>query len=135
VLDDERALVAERLRLDVVLDEFSEASSAVDVGAASLRLRAAEYPEAHGVRLFQLATGEKAKRSIPSAMSIPDGTLSLSSDPSRSHARILPARTSAKTITTISGASDGTEHTADEFVVTVGAEMTRWRCGRLRARW
>jgi hypothetical protein len=29
------------------------------------------------------------------------------------------------TITTISGASDGTEHTVDEFVVTVGAEMTR----------
>ena len=45
MLDEERAVVAERLGLDVVLDELPEARAAVDVGAAPLRLRTAEEPE------------------------------------------------------------------------------------------
>src|SRR6185503_10419977 len=49
VLDEERAVIAERLRLDVVLDEVLEARRAVDVGAASPRLRAAEQSESHAV--------------------------------------------------------------------------------------
>src|SRR2546428_11087189 len=55
VLDDEGAHVAERLGLDVVLDELPESGSAVDVGAAPLRLRASEDPEPHQATPFCLA--------------------------------------------------------------------------------
>ena len=48
MLDDERALIAERLGLDDVLDVVLEAGGAVDVGAAALRLRRAEESELHG---------------------------------------------------------------------------------------
>jgi len=47
VLDDERALVAERLGLDVVLDELAEPGAAVDVDPAPLGLGAPEEPETH----------------------------------------------------------------------------------------
>src|SRR5260370_3056743 len=47
VLDEERAAEAERLRLDVVVDELPEPHAAIHVGAASLRLRAAEESESH----------------------------------------------------------------------------------------
>src|SRR5260370_15788102 len=47
VLDEERAAEAERLRFDVVVDELPESHAAIRVGAASLRLRAAEESESH----------------------------------------------------------------------------------------
>ena len=47
VLDEERALVAERLGLEVLLDELAEPGAAVDVGPAAPGLRAAEEPETH----------------------------------------------------------------------------------------
>jgi hypothetical protein len=42
VLDEERAVKAERLGLDIVLDEIPEARSTVHVRAAPLRLGTAE---------------------------------------------------------------------------------------------
>src|SRR5260370_2244343 len=47
VLDEERAAAAERLRFDVVVDELPEPHAAIHVGAASLRLRAAQESESH----------------------------------------------------------------------------------------
>ncbi len=48
MLDDEGALIAERLGLDDVFDVVLEAGGAVDVGAAALRLRRAKESELHG---------------------------------------------------------------------------------------
>ena len=55
MLDEKGTVIAERFRLDVVVDEFPEAGSAVDVGAASSGLRASEQSEPH-VRSFQIRT-------------------------------------------------------------------------------
>src|SRR5947199_10162418 len=48
MLDDKRAVIAERLRLDIVLHEFPEARAAVDVGPSPPGLGATEQSEAHG---------------------------------------------------------------------------------------
>src|SRR5262245_33322029 len=55
VLDDEGAMVAERLGLDVVLHEFAEAGAAVDVGASASGLGASEQSKPHP--LFLLSAG------------------------------------------------------------------------------
>jgi hypothetical protein len=47
VLDDKGAVKAERLGLDVVIDEIAEALAAVEVGAAATRCRTAEETELH----------------------------------------------------------------------------------------
>jgi hypothetical protein len=52
VLDDERAVKAERLRLDVVVDEIAEPLAAVELGTAAPRRRTAEQAEWHGLPLW-----------------------------------------------------------------------------------
>jgi hypothetical protein len=47
MLDDKGAAKAERLGLDIVLDEIAEALAAVELGAAAPRCRAAEQAELH----------------------------------------------------------------------------------------
>src|SRR5437870_4638952 len=52
MLDDERAVIAERLRLDIVLHAFTEARAAVDVGPSPPGLGATEQSEAHGAGII-----------------------------------------------------------------------------------
>ena len=59
VLDDERALIAERFGLDDVFDVILEAGGAVDIGAATLRLRRAEKSELHAAAPL---SGERLSR-------------------------------------------------------------------------
>ncbi len=47
MLDEKRAVIAERLGLDIVLDEVAEALAAVGVGAAAPGLRTAEESKSH----------------------------------------------------------------------------------------
>src|SRR4051812_19479384 len=49
VLDHEGRVITQRLGLDVVFDVVLEALAAVEVGAAALRLRAAEQSEFHSL--------------------------------------------------------------------------------------
>src|SRR4051812_18990727 len=49
VLDHEGRVIAQRLSLDVVFDVVLETLAAVEVGAAALRLRAAEQSEFHSL--------------------------------------------------------------------------------------
>jgi hypothetical protein len=51
VLDDEGAVKAERLGLDVVFDEVAKPFGAVELAAAAARCRAAEQSEPHDVGL------------------------------------------------------------------------------------
>src|SRR5713101_7057940 len=51
VLDDERAVEAERLGLDVVVDELAEPLAAVELGTAASRRRTAEQTELHRLLL------------------------------------------------------------------------------------
>ena len=80
MLDHERGVVAERLGLDVVLDEVAEPLRRVEVRAATLRLRRAEQSEFHATSVswpgiwsrplkFLLATAarRKARRRASSA--------------------------------------------------------------------
>src|SRR5207253_7858443 len=48
MLDEKGAVVAERLGLDIVLDEIAEALTAVGVGAAAPGLGTAEESKSHG---------------------------------------------------------------------------------------
>ena len=50
MLDHEARRIAERLRLDVVVDEVAKARAEVEVWPAALRLRRAEQSEFHGMR-------------------------------------------------------------------------------------
>jgi hypothetical protein len=47
VLDDERAVKAERLGLHVVVDEIAKSLAAVEFGATAPRRRAPEQTESH----------------------------------------------------------------------------------------
>src|SRR5262245_65686803 len=51
MLDDEGAVVAERLGLDVILHEFSEARAAVDVGSSASGLGATKQSKPHALVL------------------------------------------------------------------------------------
>ena len=51
VLDDKGAVKAQRLGLDVVIDEVAEALAAVELGAAAPRRRTAEETELHYLTL------------------------------------------------------------------------------------
>ena len=52
VLDDERAVEAEGLGLDVVVDEIAEPLAAVELGTAAPRRGTAEQAELHGLLLW-----------------------------------------------------------------------------------
>src|SRR6266852_2087900 len=51
VLDEKGAVVAERLGLDIVLDELAETLAAVDLGAAAPGLRTAKKSKPHRLLL------------------------------------------------------------------------------------
>ena len=52
VLDEERADIAERLGLNIALDEFPVARATIVVRATPLRLGTAEKSKSHGLLLF-----------------------------------------------------------------------------------
>ena len=52
VLDDERAVEAERLGLDVVFDELAEPLAAVELGTTAPRRRTTEQAELHRLLLW-----------------------------------------------------------------------------------
>src|SRR6516165_12791468 len=66
VLDQKRAVIPERLGLDIVLDELAEALAAIGVGAAAPRLSTAEQSKSHhhspgSLALVLLAIGVTAR--------------------------------------------------------------------------
>src|SRR3981081_4581898 len=62
MLDEERAVIAERLGLDIVLNEFTKPLTAVGIGPGASCLRAAEESKSHSLLLVlfpPLARGEE----------------------------------------------------------------------------
>ena len=62
VLDDERAVEAERLGLDVVIDELAEPLAAVELGTTAPRRRTAEQAKLHRLPLCYRVTRRRPCR-------------------------------------------------------------------------